>query len=88
MENGEVVKGSEGLVVIVWYKANAAFGFYCDLCEETFNSEDDLENRYNAKHPNQRLVVIACQWHCHPDRNPGATALSVFYIFYTFYAAL
>ena len=25
----------------------------CYLCQETFNSEDDLENHYNAKHPNQ-----------------------------------
>ena len=27
--------------------------FKCYLCQETFNSEDDLENHYNAKHPNQ-----------------------------------
>ena len=27
--------------------------FQCYLCQETFNSEDDLENHYNAKHPNQ-----------------------------------
>ena len=25
----------------------------CYLCQETFNSEGDLENHYNAKHPNQ-----------------------------------
>ena len=27
--------------------------FKCYLCQETFNSEDDLENHYNTKHLNQ-----------------------------------
>ena len=27
--------------------------FKCYLCHELFKSEDDLENHYNAKHPNQ-----------------------------------
>ena len=27
--------------------------FKCYLFQETFNSEDDLENHYNARHPNQ-----------------------------------
>ena len=58
-----LVRGSEGLDVIPRCHIDHCCCFYyrfqCDLCEETFNCEDDLENHIKTKHRNQRLVVIA-----------------------------
>ena len=55
-----VVRRIEGLVVIArCHQSCFCYRFYSDLCGETFNSEDDLENHFNTKHPNQWLVVIA-----------------------------
>ena len=34
--------------------------FMCYLCQDTFNSEEDLENHYNVKHPNQCRDCKAC----------------------------
>ena len=35
--------------------------FVCYLCKDTFNSEEDLENHYNSKHPNECRDCTACK---------------------------